>query len=174
MIKKISILLIVLVVVFFVTQQVTSFGKKDQEPVYFELQSMDGKTYSMDDFKGKIIVANFWATWCPPCRAEMPAFNRAYAKLKERDIVFIAFNIGEKKEVIEKFLKTTKIDFPIMLDMSSSTFRAWGGQGLPTTFFIDKDGKIVKKITGQREWDSPQWLKKIVSVGKISLDDLVK
>ncbi len=61
-----------------------------------------------------------------------------------------------------------------MLDMSSSTFRAWGGQGLPTTFFIDKDGKIVKKITGQREWDSPQWLKKIVSVGKISLDDLVK
>jgi thiol-disulfide isomerase/thioredoxin len=174
MIKNVTAVLVIIVIVFVSVKFLTTNNNEEEKIAFFQLQDLQGASWSNNDYKGKTLVVNFWATWCPPCIAEMPALNRAADSLKNYNVQFLAFNVGEKKQTIVSFLETNKIKFPILLDVSSSTFRAWGAKGLPTTFFINKNGKIVQRITGEKDWDSPQWLKKIVAIDKPKLSDMIK
>lgn len=116
-------------------------------------QDLNGTIYTLEDLKGKPIIINFWATWCPPCRAEMPSMNRAWAKVKDEGILMFAVNVGEKPETIAKFTDDIPIDFPIILDVDTKLSMAWGVRGMPTTYILDANGKVVYSAVGERPWD---------------------
>ena len=119
-----------------------------------ELVDMDGKKHKMSDYRGKPVIVNFWATWCPPCRAELPSMNRAWAKVKDEGIQMLAVNMGESEDTIFPFTGEYPIDFTILLDSNGSYALEWKVQGLPTTYVVDAEGNVVYQAVGGREWDN--------------------
>ena len=118
----------------------------------FTLPSVvDGKPVTLSSFKGKVIILNFWATWCPPCRMELPDFVQLYAAYKDKGLVIVGVGLDEGgAEVINKFMQKQPLNYPVLAGNKDVT-KAYGGiQGIPTTFIIDKDGNIKNKIVGAR------------------------
>ncbi len=124
----------------------------------FDLPDMDGKRHRLSDYRGRPVIVNFWATWCPPCREELPSMNRAWAQVQKDGIMMLAINVGESEDVIFPFMADYPIDFPVLLDQDGVTIRRWPVRGLPTTFVIDPDGRIVYQAIGGRAWDDPKLL----------------
>ena len=127
----------------------------------FDLQDASGNPHRLADYLGQPIVLNFWATWCPPCRAEMPSMQRAREAVADEGIAILAINVGEDAETVRKFLADTLVDIPLPLDIDSTVVQAYPVRGLPTTFVIDPEGKLVYSATGEREWDDPKLLDQI-------------
>jgi len=124
----------------------------------FILHDLEGKPFTLEDFKGEPIIVNFWATWCPPCREELPSMNRGWAKVKDEGIKMVAINAGDKERHITRFLKKQPIDFLILMDESNGLLDKWGGAGMPTTFIIDPQGHLIVRALGKFEWDSDELL----------------
>ncbi|MCH7320676.1 TlpA family protein disulfide reductase [Solibacillus sp. MA9] len=118
----------------------------------FTLYNLDGKPLTLSDLKGKRVVLNFWTTWCPPCKAEMPHMQEYYEKYKEEDNVeIVGVNVTydrEKVERVEQFLKSYNITFPIVLEPDGSVTSQYKIITIPTTFMIDTEGRIQKQIIG--------------------------
>ena len=114
----------------------------------FELENMDGKVVKSSDLKGKTLVLNFWATWCVPCIKEMPALNKAYPLLKNKDVEIVAINFSESKEKVEKFISDYHLKFPVLLDSYGDISQDYRVGGLPVTYFITPDGIVAGKIFG--------------------------
>jgi thiol-disulfide isomerase/thioredoxin len=129
----------------------------------FMLKDMDNKPWHLADLKGKVVLVNFWATWCPPCRAELPSLERLWLQLNKEDFVVLAINAGESAETIFPFtgLLEPAPTFPILLDLDSTVLNAWPVMGLPTTFIIDRQGRMVYRAVGGREFDDPVLVKQI-------------
>lgn len=127
----------------------------------FALQGPQGELYRLADFHGQPLIVNFWATWCPPCRAEMPAMQRAWEQLQDEGIGVIAINVGEDAESIEAFVEQVPVSFPLPMDTDSAVTQRWPLRGLPTTFVLAPDGRLVYKATGEREWDDPALLDRV-------------
>ena len=108
----------------------------------FTLQSADAGTASLADFRGKKVVVNFWATWCPPCRSEMPDMEQLHTERKD-DVVVLAVNVQEAKAPVRDFAEKYSLSFPILMDTGGEVTQSFGVQSLPTTFFIDKEGKVA-------------------------------
>ncbi len=121
----------------------------------FTLPDPDGELRKLSDWAGKVLVVNFWATWCPPCRKEMPAMERAWRQLKDKGVVFLAVHVGGGEDAIWTFLTDYDISFPVLVDKTGATSRAWGTVGLPTTIIVDPKGRRVLRAIGGREWDAP-------------------
>ena len=132
----------------------------------FRLIDLDNKIHTLVDFKGKPLIVNFWATWCPPCRAELPSFNRAWAKVKDQDVQMLAINVGESPTTVFNFIKQFPIDFKVLLDPQSDELANWQMQGLPTTFILDSYGRVVYQAIGERAWDSDELLTKVLELRK--------
>ena len=119
----------------------------------FALRTLGGSEVAFADVRGRVVVLNFWATWCPPCRREMPALNAVHRSYAGNDVAVIGVDVGERAEVVERFLERTPVDYQIWIDPSrgdggdraNELLGRFGGVGLPTTVFIDQDG-IVRKI----------------------------
>ena len=144
------------------TQTLTAVPKQPLAPD-FRLNDIDGKVYRLSDFRGKVVLINFWATWCPPCRTEMPSMQRAWEKLKGEDFMMLAINMGEDEDTIFGFgfAAGTELEFPILMDKEGSVTQEWPVLGLPTTFILDSKGRIRYRAVGGREWDDPALLQKI-------------
>ncbi len=127
----------------------------------FTLLDLDGETHHLADYRGKVVIVNFWATWCPPCRAEMPSMQRAWEKLRNQGVVMLGIDVGEDEETVFQFLADYPVEFPLLLDRDSRVVDAWGVRGLPTTFVVDPEGRLVYRAVGGREWDSPDLLEAI-------------
>jgi len=127
----------------------------------FSIEDMDGVVHTLSAYRGKVVILNFWATWCPPCREEMPAMERAWQMLRREDIVMLAVNVGEDEDSIFEFTASYPVEFPLLLDRESAVIRDWPVRGLLTTFVIDPQGKIVYRAIGGRDWDAPGVLQKI-------------
>lgn len=127
----------------------------------FELVDLEDKIHRLADYKGKPIVVNFWATWCPPCRKEMPSMNRAWKQLKEEGVEMIAINIGEHEADILAFQDEHPIDFQVLLDPQSESLESWRVKGLPTTYIISPKGVVAYSAVGPRKWDDTRILDKI-------------
>lgn len=120
----------------------------------FVLKNMDGEHVSLTALRGKVILLNFWATWCRPCKEEMPAFEKLYVKYKDRGFVVLAVSINRSKASIEDFLEDMDLSYPILMDDDSKVLKLYKVYSIPTTFLIDKTGFIVKKYHGQEDWTS--------------------
>ena len=115
----------------------------------FALTSLDGKTYSLDGLRGKVVLLNFWATWCPPCRKEMPDLEKLYRELAGKGFVVLAVS-DEKREVVEKFLADKGYTFPVLLDEGRQVNGAFDVEGIPKSFLFGRDGKIVGQAIDMR------------------------
>ena len=127
----------------------------------FSLVDMNGKQHSLADYKGKVVLINFWATWCPPCVKEMPSMQRLQDKFSDQPFETLAVNMGEDKATIQAFLdseqmKKTPLSFSILLDSDGAVLKSWKIFAFPTTFLIDKEGNITHGLFGGLEWDSPE------------------
>jgi peroxiredoxin len=125
----------------------------------FTLKDLNGKSHSLSDYKGKVVFLNFWATWCPPCRQEMPSMQKMFKSWDNKKYVMLAVNIGESKSKVASFARENGYTFPILLDTNKSLAREYMVRGIPTTYIISKDGMIVNQIVGAREWSQKEVLK---------------
>ena len=127
------------------------------------LPDLDGKVRDLASLKGKVVLINFWATWCPPCRREMPSMERLQQALAGEPFVVLAVDVGEDADTIEAFTSQleTVPTFPILLDSRSRTMQAWKVAGLPTTYLVDQQGRVVASAIGGREFDHPDVVRAI-------------
>ncbi len=130
----------------------------------FALYDMDDKQHSLADYRGKVVIVNFWATWCPPCRQEFPSMEKAYQQLQKDDIVMLAIDVGEDGDTIFEFTADYPVTFPILMDMDAKITRQYGVIGLPTTYIIDPQGRLAYQVIGTREWTDPGLLNAIRTI----------
>ena len=130
----------------------------------FNLVDMDAVVHTLSDYRGRVVVVNFWATWCPPCREEMPAMERAWQQLRKQDVMMLAINVGEDEDTVFEFTANYPVEFPLLLDTTSAVISAWPVRGLPTTFVIDPEGRLVYRAIGGREWDAPELIRQILEL----------
>jgi peroxiredoxin len=133
----------------------------------FELPDIDGKRHRLEDYRGKVVVLNFWATWCPPCRYEMPSMERARQKLAGEDIVILAVNVGEDADTIFEFTGNYPVEFPLLLDQQGTVIKQYPVVGLPTTYIIDPHGRVSHRAVGSREWDDDELLNELRGLLKV-------
>ena len=114
----------------------------------------DGNTIRLTDFRGKVVFLNFWATWCIPCRLEMPAMERLYREFRGRGFVVLAVNVQEGSAAVRAFVRELNLTFPVVLDPKGAAAMAYAVRGLPATYLIDRNQVIVVRVIGAREWDS--------------------
>ncbi|MFC1897402.1 peroxiredoxin family protein [Chloroflexota bacterium] len=114
----------------------------------FQLQSLDGQTVALGNLRGKPVLINFWATWCPPCRSEMPYIQDIYEEWTDKGLVLLAINIGESSSTVRDFMQSHNLSFTVLLDTKQDVAQNYNITGIPTTLFIDKDGIIQDKEIG--------------------------
>jgi peroxiredoxin len=128
----------------------------------FTLKDMADTDVALSSFKGKVIVVNFWATWCKPCKDEMPSLNKLYDTYKDKGLVVLGVSVDKSKKPIVKFLKKVPVDFPILLDanltVKDELYKVFS---LPTTFIIDRSGILEKYYRGEMNWMDPEIIKLI-------------
>lgn len=112
------------------------------------LQTLDGKPASLADFRGQVVMVNFWATWCPPCRAEMPDMQQVYDERRGRDFTILAVNIQEAQQPVAGFVTKYGLGFPILMDVSGEVTQRYGVYSLPSSYFVDRDGRVAKVNVG--------------------------
>jgi cytochrome c biogenesis protein CcmG/thiol:disulfide interchange protein DsbE len=117
-----------------------------------------GKPGRLTDLKGKVVVLNFWATWCPPCVEETPSLNRLQKHIQSRNALVLGVSVDEDPAAYEKFLKDYGIVFPTFREPSRKLALDYGTPMFPDTYVIDRHGKILRKFFGPQEWDSPDML----------------
>ena len=122
----------------------------------FTLQDLQGREVSISDFKGKVILINFWASWCIPCKKEMPSLNKLFLRYKDRDLVVLGISIDRTRDAVENFLKAIPLDFPVLLDSAVDISQKYKVYAYPTTFLIDRKGIIKAKFIGEEDWLSPE------------------
>ena len=122
-------------------------------PVDFNLLDLTGKRVILSGLKGKIVFLNFWATWCSPCREEMPSMQKLYARFKDKDFAMVAVSLNEPASAVKKFFKDYNLTFTALLDSDGELMSPYGIRGIPNTFIIDRDGTIIGKAFGPRKWD---------------------
>ena len=118
-----------------------------------ELADLDGRMRRLADYRGKVVLVNFWATWCEPCRDEMPSMQRLKRRFADKPFVVLAVNVGESEARIGEFLQKLPLDFTFLRDHSSAVMKGWGVKGLPASFVLGPDGRIRYSHTGDLNWD---------------------
>jgi len=118
------------------------------------LKDLDGKQHELPHYRGRVVVLNFWATWCAPCIKEMPALQRLADRLAAERFVLLTVNFGEDEKRIRPFIDKLGVRFPVLLDRDMSATRAWVDKGLPTTYVIDGQQRIRYQVLGDFEWDA--------------------
>ncbi|MEW6677011.1 MAG: TlpA disulfide reductase family protein [Pseudomonadota bacterium] len=125
------------------------------------LPALAGDTVDLAQLRGKVVLVNFWAAWCPPCRKEMPSMNRLAKGLAGQPFVILGVNAGDEPEAIQAFLKHTPVEFPILLDTEGTSLKPWQAFVFPTSFVVDKQGRLRMGLVGSIEWDAPETVARI-------------
>ena len=132
-------------------------GTKEKGPVVgsqapdFQLETLDGKSLRLSDLRGKGVLVNFWATWCKPCREEMPAIQKMYEKYRDRGFEVVAVNIAETPVAVQGFTRQLGLTFPVVLDRDRQVTKLYQVGPIPTSFFVRPNGTIAHKVVGQMD-----------------------
>jgi peroxiredoxin len=121
-----------------------------------ELADMKGARHRLADYRGKVVLVNFWATWCVPCRDEMPSIERLRASLDGRRFAVLAVNLAEPESRVQKFLDAVPLGFPVLLDRDAKIARAWQAKVLPATYIVGPDGALRYRHLGELDWSKPE------------------
>ena len=136
--------------------------KGNPVPPPLRLTDLDGKTHDLADYKGKVVLVNFWASWCPPCVKEMPSMQRLKEKMAGKPFMILGVNLAEPEQEVRDFLSTkVKVDFPILMDRDGAVLKAWKVFVFPTSFVIGPDGTIRYGLYGELEWDTDEVIRVI-------------
>ena len=130
----------------------------------FELKDLSGREHRLLDYRGKVVVVNFWATWCEPCRDEMPALEKLQKKFAGRPFVVLAVNFDEPEARIRKFMSVLPLTFPVLLDRERKLAKAWNVRLLPATYVVDPDGEVRFSVLGELDWTAPEIVERIASL----------
>jgi peroxiredoxin len=132
--------------------------KEGQQAPAFTLGTLDGGRASLADHRDKLVVLNFWATWCGPCALEMPSLEALWQRYRERGLVVVAVSVdrGSPRGLLEPYVRNLKLTFPILLDPDSKTSDRWRVTALPATFLVRPGGEATGMAVGAREWDSAE------------------
>ncbi len=131
-------------------------------PEDFTLTALDGSRTSLSSFKGKVVLLSFWATWCGPCKQELPSMQALYQKMKAKGLEVVGVDLAEEKQLVSRFVKTNGLSFPILLDSDVSVGSAWGASSIPTNYLLDRSGRVIARVVG---FDGRVW----TSADKVSL-----
>lgn len=158
--------LALLVVVAWVGQGAFTGVVVGSEAPDFAYPTLDGDTVALADHQGKVVLVNVWATWCTPCRREMPSMERLYRRLEGEDFEILAVSVDARRGETDaygrpggdlaEFAESLDLTFPILHDVQGRIQRAYQTTGVPESFVVGRDGRIYKKVSGETEWDSPQ------------------
>ena len=125
------------------------------------LLDMNGNGHSLEDYRGNIVLVQFWATYCTPCRKEMPTMNQLIKKMADKPFKIVTVNMAEDKADVAKFLDEVPVDFPVLLDSDGSTLGQWKVFAAPANFILDKNGRIIFTLYGGIDWASEDMVKKL-------------
>ena len=129
-----------------------------------QAQDMNGAPQTLAGYRGKVVLLNFWASWCPPCLREMPSMERLKQKMADRPLEIVALDSAETAEEVSAFLSRMKLSFPILLDPDGSNTRRWKVFALPTSFLLDAEGRVRYVLTGPTDWDEGEAMQVIESL----------
>lgn len=123
----------------------------------FTLTGLDGRPVTLSALRGKVVVVSFWATWCPPCRQEMPSMELLHQELADEGLVILAVNVEKQgRQTVAKFFQTLDVTFPVVIDEEESVQNLYGVSKFPESFVVGKDGVITEKIIGAIDWMDPR------------------
>ncbi len=125
------------------------------------LKDLDGRTHTLADYRGKVVLLNFWATWCEPCRDEMPSIRTLQERLADRPFVVLAVNYGESAPRVREFLVRERLDLRVLLDPGQQAARAWRVRVLPGSVLVGADGQARTMVIGEYDWASEEALKTV-------------
>jgi peroxiredoxin len=154
--KKHALLVIVCALVLFLSTTTLAQTEKIIPAPDFTLQSLNGEKVSLNQYRGNYVLVNFWATWCGPCKMEMPSLETLYQRFKSKKFTLLAISndmFGAK--IVEPFIKANQISFPILLDQQLQASNKFRVVSLPTTFMIDPEGNIIGELRGAEDWATP-------------------
>ena len=136
----------------------------DGPKVQLNLPDLDGRVRDLGEFSGKVVLIHFWASWCLPCIEEMPSIQRLAEAIDEKPFAVIGVNVGEAMRRVQATAKRLRIDFPVLLDKDSIVFKAWGATVLPTTYVLDRNGRVRYVGRGPLEWDRADMIDLLVDL----------
>lgn len=155
-------ILIALIVFFFLPSILQAEYKPAPD---FVLKDLNGKAIKLSDFRGKVVLLNFWATWCDVCVEEMDGLNKVYRDMKTKGFVVIAVSIDQSKKSVSDFVKFKGLEFPVLLDPEKEVyFDKYAVFGLPTSFLIDKKGNIRERYIGEEDWQDRSFTEKVLKL----------
>ena len=162
--------LILLAIIFSISNVVNGvnlkpYAGKGKTPE-LKLLDLQGKQHSLSDYKGHVVLVQFWATYCTPCRKEMPSMNKLMKKMAGVPFKILAVDMGEEKAEVDVFVKQVKPEFTILMDSSGKSIADWRVFAAPSNFIIGPDGKIKYTLFGGVEWDSDELVQRLKSLAK--------
>ena len=125
------------------------------------LKDLEGRTHELSAYRGRVVLINFWATWCEPCRQEMPALQRLQEKLSGKPFAVLAVNVDEPESRVRHFLRETRLDLLVLLDQNKTATRAWDVRLLSVTYVVGTDGRVRYRVIGDTDWTHAALLKVI-------------
>jgi thiol-disulfide isomerase/thioredoxin len=138
----------------------------------FSLPDIDGQQVSLQQYRGKVVFLNFWATWCIPCREEMPALERLHQTYHAQDLAIVSIDLKESADQVKIFFQKHSLSFPALLDQDGSVFRDYLVAGMPTTYLIDREGTLLARGVGGRDWtraEALQLIQELIKPTSVSL-----
>lgn len=132
----------------------------------FEIATDSGKKVSIENFGGRLLVLNFWATWCPPCISELPSLNAMATELKSSGVVVLGVSVDKDKEAYEKFLRKVRLNFETARDPEAEISSDYGTTKYPETYIVSRDGKVLEKFIADQNWMSPEILERLRGYAK--------
>ena len=123
----------------------------------FTLPDLNGNMVSLTDYKGRVVLLNIWATWCLPCVEEMPSMEKLHQEMKDEDFIILAVSIDSLgEEVVIPFVKKHNLSFTVLVDKKATLKKRYQATGVPESIIIDREGRVVEKVIGARNWASPE------------------
>jgi thiol-disulfide isomerase/thioredoxin len=138
--------------------------RPDKRPPAFSGRTLDGATMTLRELHGRVVLVTFWASWCEPCRTELPVFETLHREIGAEGLAVVAINARERVPTIREFWRSLDLTFAVVLDPRGEIQRTYGVLGLPTTFLIARDGRAVARAIGPRDWATPRFRELVLAL----------